>query len=353
MIVYDSCIIYDYICCVINFTYMKHQNSSLIVLIAVLLGLSIYGFIELKDYDGISRFPLFTCIQLFLVAICAIGYLVYNICQAKNDQENLCIIERKYTFPIVMTIASLSISVIVILSLLVSSYIKIDPNNVSQEAITNFYTAFIALCTTFVVGFQIYNSIDLNKKMEKLDNAKREVEKQLESLSAKMEELDSDKKGLQDQVHNMTELNKRCEYFNAYSIGTIRYNEAKLNEKLDPEAPKRYCWNAMRAYFNALKLAAEGGQDFEEAWRSFGETKIRKCLRILEDVHSQYDYGDGTGDDISVMPLYSTRVKIIRQINSYIDVTRQQPISSSLMNEYWELVVNWNKFLKSYYPDVK
>lgn len=330
---------------------------GLYILLLGILGATVLT--QIKHYWD-TWYSKMTTIVLILTAVYVIVYLLYNLYSRSKTvvTRNNTTIDGSYRCGVFLNVFSLSISVLLIFAFLTASLIKWDPNTVSSETITNFYTAFIALCTTFVVGFQIYNSVDLNKKMDKLDLAKRELEKELEDLNMKMADMDSAKKHLEKQIETLTDINKTCEYFNAYTVGTIRYNEAEMNEKAEPEASKRYCWNAMRAYFNALRLAAIGGQDFEEAWRSFGRNKIYKCLNQLEIIHTNRDYGVEAGDADSVMPTYVDREKFIKQIIGYTIETRTLLVNSDkipypLINEYCDLVGKWNRFVKSYYPDIE
>lgn len=299
----------------------------------------------------------FVCYFLILISSGAVIYIIYSLFKDyMAENNNPSEVDKAYRCPLFITIVSTSLVVLAILAGIAAGLTRWNPNSVNEEAITNFYTAFIALCTTFVVGFQIYNSIDLNKKMDKLDVAKRDAEKQLENLKTKLEELDSEKNALQNQIEKMVQLNKKCEYFNAYSIGTIRYNEAEMNEKDDPEATKRYCWNAIRAYFNALKLAASGGQNYEEAWNSFGKNKIVKCLDKLIEIHNRHDYCMDAGDSTSIMPIYKHRVKFIKDTTSYAKDARELIVNSRIIadflkDEYCDLASKWNTFIKSYYPE--
>lgn len=342
---------------------MKKINSRLklifkimfCILLSGVLGTSVGMIINWCCNTWLHRIA---CIFLILTSLFSLIYILYSIFRLPvRRRDEVSVIEKRYRYYIFLNIASVTLTVIVMIALAVAVFVKLKLDESSVEIITNFYTAFIALCTTFVVGFQIYNSIDLNKKVEILDSEKRDLERHLQSVREKLEELDEEKQQLKEQTAELVKINKRCEYFNAYSIGTIRYNEAEMNEKDDPQTNKRYCWNAMRAYFNALKLASEGGQDFEEAWKSFGRTKIVKCLDKLIEIHEEFDYDYDAGDDFSIMPSYAHRERYIREISKFIADTRVplaelKGVDDSLKNEYYSLTVRWNDFLNKYYSNI-
>lgn len=241
----------------------------------------------MKCCDEICSLPMMASIFLVFVSVLVIILLVYRAIKPSNNDS---VIERQYRFRFGLNVFSMSLSIILIISALIGSTVKLELGKVGSA---DFYTAFIALCTTFVLGFQIYSSIDLNKKIEKLDK---------------------EKKRINNQIKELKELNKTCEYFNAYSIGTIRYNEAEMNVKDNPEASKRYCWNAFRAYANALKLAAEGGHDFHEAWDSFGATKMYACLAELNRIHQCNNSGDNDGGPGQIMPCYLDRKRYVKDM---------------------------------------
>ena len=336
----------------------NHWTLAACCLLAFLCGKLCEHIIDIIGWDYINHLTDWVYVVLFVIFTAV--YIVYHFWFGKKAEENNSDkVEQAYRFPVGMTVASVSIAAILILSGIIAPLMKGEPGQVDNETITSFYTAFIALCTTFVVGFQIYNSIDLHKKMEKLDAAKLEMEKQLADLRSKLMELDSDKEEFEKEINATQAINKKCEYFNAYSIGTIRYNEAEMNKKEDPKANKRYCWNATRAYFNALRFASEGGQDYREAWESFGN-KIWKCIDVLYEVHVTNKHGKNDGDKASVMPSYEDRMRYIEDINKAIEGINEvienstyKSMSQNLVRECYSLEDGWNEFLTKFYPNVK
>lgn len=206
---------------------------------------------------------LFILISVLTVICIACGFLNANVCETKSESDHASI-ERKYRFSHFIIVISVSLVVIYILSHIVATFVDFDA---SDEDVANFYTAFIALCTTFVVGFQIYNSLDLNKRIDKLD---------------------ADKRSLEEELKKLNKVTKESEYYNAYTIGTIRYGDSGVRSQSSDDK-RKYCWNALRAYFNALRLAAEGGHDFNETFNALAG-KIRECINAL-DVSTPNPYG--------------------------------------------------------------
>lgn len=306
-----------------------------VALCALLVSVLAYSVFTLVEYKGESELPVFSCIVLILTSVFAIVYFIYTRLRGKGNEvkHEDSIIERTYRLRLLLNVASLAVVIIFILSYIVVSLLECE--KMKPEEVTNFYTAFIALCTTFVVGFQIYNSIEMNKKFD---------------------EIDAEKRSMQEQIKDLKKLNQECRYFNAYSIGTIRYNEASMNDK-PLEDRKRYCWNALRAYFNALSIAAEDGVKFNEAMVSFGKTKMARCIEELDRIHKEYPYSKADGTADSVMPEFDDRIMFIRQIGKYIARTMKLLEASDKVNEpikarYESLASAWLSFVDRYYKDL-
>lgn len=265
-----------------------------------------------------------------------------------------------YYFKVGSNLVSAALSVIIIISVIIAYYdipqetcsLFFKPNNID---VTDFYTSFIALCTTFVVGFQIYNSIIVGNKIEQLDKefkTQKEITKQ------------------------MTYENLVCKYFNAYTIGMTRYNEIGFDSK---QQKLRYCWNSIRAYMNALNISAQGGHDFHESISSFGQKKIVKCIDELIEYHKLFkDKGYMNKDiDNNFLPSLDDRRKYISDINNYIDeateyleecrkcyfkihraivqydtVCNYQYISKEDLDKFNGIAKMWSDFVKEYYADI-
>ena len=296
------------------------ENSNGIKLIAVVLlaVMTVAAIVGIIYYDQMSMWPMFASAFFVLVSMLTIICLVYMACKRGKDDVAF---ERQYRFRFGLNIFSVSLSILVLLAVLLSSTVKLHFGEVNA---TDFYTAFIALCTTFVVGFQIYNSIDLNKKIDKLD---------------------ADKKELEEQLKNLNKITKRCEYFNAYTVGAIRYNDSGAKDPKAEGNPKKYCWNAMKAYFNALRLAAEGGQDFRRALEAL-DGKIRNCIEVLKNHASKVVSGTNENKYI----YHDTEVQtFVSTIEEYIVMTETAFSNAGHIDRktklmYRKLVEEWNKF---------
>ena len=268
-----------------------------------------------------------------------------------------------YKFKVLSNIFSASLVILMIIAI-VMAYFDVLPRNIcpwlknnSVDA-TDFYTSFIALCTTFVVGFQIYSSIVIGNKIEKLDK-----------------ELDRQKRITKQMISD----NLECKYFNAYTVGLTRYNEIEFGSKGEK---LRYCWNSIRAYMNALNIAAEGGHDFHEAVTSFGNKKILNCINALDAYHKndkKKNYkNENSGGEYNVsLPSYGDRMKYISDINHYIcEVNNHiedskeyfrplmrskredfslnyRPIRGEDIKDFNTIVAAWNDFILRYYSDSK
>lgn len=314
--------------CFKNLTFTNFLVVSLLVIMTIV---SVYGILT---FDEMSFWSKFACAFMIVASMFTVFWLFYDACREKDKNNDDKPLEKVYRLRHYQNFFSMSLVAIFLIGVLLTTMIEFDFGKVDA---TDFYTAFIALCTTFVVGFQIYSSIDINKKIDKLDEGKRQIEKQIEELN---------------------DLNKRCEYFNAYSIGTIRYNEASMKTVEEAEYSKRYCWNAFRAYCNALRLAAEGGQNFQEAWDSFGATKMIMCLDELTKIHETNTFDENSGGKASVMPSYDDRVRYVSDIIMYMGQAKKavddsKHISHKNKVSFGNLVNRWDEFKTKYYPEIK
>lgn len=257
-----------------------------------------------------------------VIILIGVSYLLFCIFSS-HDKSRVPMEERSFNRGFSLNIVSMSLVIIFIVSLTVSSLPKLDVEDTIN--VYNFYVAFIAICTTFVVGFQIYNSIDFTRRIERLNSEKQSLEKEMLELKR---------------------LNLESHYYNAYSIGTIHYNESGIDVQSE-EYRQLCCWKVLRAYFNALRFASQGGHDFSDAVNSIGNKKIVKCIEILEKIRHQYP---------DTLPL-SDRKIYIRQINTYIS-----NIKTSLQNELYindnsidvfdDIVDRWTSFMEEFYHDL-
>jgi hypothetical protein len=302
----------------------KIKNVILVIFVLLIIA----SIVLLILNDGMPWLPSFAALLFILTTVLTIiclvcGFLGANRCDYKTDDASgHASIERKYGFSNFLIVISVSLVVIYILSHVVATLIDFDT---SDEDVANFYTAFIALCTTFVVGFQIYSSLDLNRRIDKLD---------------------ADKRSLEEELKKLNEVTKQSEYYNAYTIGTIRYGDSGVRSQSSDDR-RKYCWNALRAYFNALRLAAEGGHDFKETFNALNG-KIRDCIRALS-VYAENNSGD-------CKYIYEDK-KVLEFIDTISDFIRKTEFvfsTSNITNTNFEkLVKEWTEFKSNVLNTIK
>lgn len=127
---------------------------------------------------------------------------------------------------------------------------------------SGFEGTFLSICTTLIVGFQIWNYI---------------------SASDKLKELEEKKNILTQEIQELKEAKLECRYYNAYTIGCIRYQMAKSSHE---EKDKRNYWNALRAFTKALLYAKDGGHDFERSYNAISE----KVSDAINSISGKEDY---------------------------------------------------------------
>lgn len=307
---------------------MRSKSRILVVAIWLILILAIacIGYVVYKS----NRSEVSIAINLLVLSF---SFLTILLCSSflfwsKKAKECNKLMISLYVTPYLWLI------VIMILSVVAVPFLK---SEMKSEDVTNFYTAFIALCTTFVVGFQIYNSIELNKKIEELNTKNALLEnKWMERQQALEEESRAQRNELLEEIRNTKKLISKNNYYNAYNLATMRYTLA-FAERYNGD--KRLCWNSMRSYFLALKYAAEGGHDFHESLESIG-TKIKKCISELSNPTES-----GTFHRIN----YS-RNRFIREINMCVDdiliLLENSDKSNATVSRFIDLQNDWLKFIK-------
>ncbi|MCD8235708.1 MAG: hypothetical protein LUD00_03445 [Prevotellaceae bacterium] len=250
---------------------------------------------------------------------------------SKRNLLMISFISSPYIWLAIVTIASLA------LAPLLGCTEKVDNGD-----ITNFYTAFIALCTTFVVGFQIYNSIELNRRIEDMNSRQDKLEK---TWSDKYKQLEEEGKkqreNLERELKSFKETALENNYYNAYNNGTTRYTLAFCDKYIND---KRLCWNAIRSYFMALRYAAQGGHDFRETIDAVGP-KIIKCIGELKDANKL--------NKEQRRIIYANKTKYIDDTNKVISNTDTESeelnrFYGTSLADYKRLVKHWNDFTATF-----
>lgn len=204
-----------------------------------------------------------------------------------------------------------------------------------------YYTSFIALCTTFVVGFQIYNTLEWKERFKELEADKNEIGRKIKELEvAKLE----------------------CKYYNSYTIGKIHfaasqntYNFSKVNF-----VSSRYCWNTARAFSFALLYASLDGHNIGDSFENFGEL-LEKCIEQIKKIHANVNPGNISIDDFQALnngdfPSYFTRRSIIRTVDKNLTDAcvnlRSRGDYESVAEKIERLSSIWKNLAALYYPDV-
>ena len=109
--------------------------------------------------------------------------------------------------------------------------------------------------------------------------------------SDRLRELISDAR--MNLPQELKEAKYECLYYNAYTIGRMRYQMAKgyHNEIKD----KRNYWNALRAFTNALLYAKDGGHDFEDTYDAISNM----VFAAIDSISQNEDYMLGYFDENS------------------------------------------------------
>lgn len=169
---------------------------------------------------------------------------------------------------IFLSVIVLIIEVSLVVLLFVSGRIVL----LDKVDINAFLGTFVSICTTFIVGFQIWNYI---------------------YASDKLKEFEEKKNILTQEIQELKEAKFECLYFNAYTIGRMRYQMAKGYH--NDEKDKRNYWNALRAFTNALLYAKAGGHDFEDTYDAISEM----VFAAIDSISQNEDYMIGYFDENS------------------------------------------------------
>ena len=205
-----------------------------------------------------------------------------------NQNEMIMYASKWNKLMIVLSVIVLIIEVSLVVYLFVSDRI-VWPKQVDINA---YLGTFVSICTTFIVGFQIWNYI---------------------YASEKLKEFEEEKNILTQEIQELKEAKFECLYFNAYTIGRMRYQMAKgyHNEEKD----KRNYWNALRAFTNALLYAKAGGHDFEDTYDAISEMVFDAIDSILKKEDKMIGY---FGKDSKLLIMMETINDNMQEIQMYI-----------------------------------
>ena len=212
----------------------------------------------------------------------------------------------------------LSPSLIVILAVVIVIVIKAD-GQMDRGDLSDFYSSFIALCTTFIVGFQIYSTMELNKRIKELDDKNQILEQKTRDIDA--------------MSNNLLE----CKYYNAYTIGLTHFYNAETKPK--------YYWNSLRAFCNALKYASNGGHNIEESVDALSK-KMQICLDKIKEVHKDIDNITVCNNDL---PEYAKRLNMLTEIEETLKI-----VNSSLKNrelDSFKIVERFTKDCEDFFKE--
>jgi hypothetical protein len=212
----------------------------------------------------------------------------------------------------------LSPTLLVVLAIAIAIIIKADDGMDSGD-LTGFYSSFIALCTTFIVGFQIYSTMELNERIRDLDNKNQILEKKTRDVDV--------------MSNNLLE----CKYYNAYTIGLTHFYNADTKPK--------YYWNSLRAFCNALKYASKGGHNIEESIDALSK-KMQICLDKIKEAHKNIDNILVCNNDL---PEYAKRLNMLTEIEETLNI-----VNSSLKNRglaSFEMVEKFKKDCEDFFKE--
>lgn len=185
-----------------------------------------------------------------------------------NQNEMIMYASKWNKLMIFLSVIVLIIEVSLVVLLFVSGRIVL----LDKVDINAFLGTFVSICTTFIVGFQIWNYI---------------------YASDKLKEFEEKKNILTQEIQELKEAKFECLYFNAYTIGRMRYQMAKGYH--NDEKDKRNYWNALRAFTNALLYAKAGGHDFEDTYDAISEM----VFAAIDSISQNEDYMIGYFDENS------------------------------------------------------
>ena len=228
-----------------------------------------------------------------------------------NQNEMIMYASKWNKLMIFLSVIALIIEVSLVVLLFVSGRI-VWPDTVDINA---FLGTFVSICTTFIVGFQIWNYI---------------------SASEKLKEFEKEKNILTQEIQELKEAKFECLYFNAYTIGRMRYQMAKgyHNEEKD----KRNYWNALRAFTNALLYAKAGGHDFEDTYDAISEMVFAAIDSISQNEDYMIGYFDENSKCLIMMETINANMQEIQMyikekythIHKYADFSKYMNIWESI-----------------------
>lgn len=180
------------------------------------------------------------------------------------------------------------LSIITSLVALGFSLLFIEPYHISTEAYIGIIATFVGICTTFIVGYQIYNSIEMNKRINRLEKLEERFIN-IEHVDLKTEgNLEIAKgffyKGYQDDIGAFHCFHMALYYFLQSDISKVDEMLTNMDNLLNANVSKFNFEEKEKIAFLADKIKAL--EDFSKY-----ATKYNKIMKILK-IDKMYEYGN-------------------------------------------------------------
>lgn len=80
-------------------------------------------------------------------------------------------------------------------------FVKVTPNSiVNSDTFISTLTAFIGISVTLLIGYQVYNAVEIKQELAKIDEIKQEIDTTRDDLDAQKKEVEKQRKSLKNEM---------------------------------------------------------------------------------------------------------------------------------------------------------
>ncbi len=194
--------------------------------------------------------------------------------------------------------------IIITIALILALWIKADLTTISESFIS-MVIGLMGICATIIVGFQIYNSIDINQKIKEQNSL---YNKRFDELKAKQMRLDSFISQVNQELTN-AEANNQKELLSLQSY--VRIVQAIAISEKQPFA-------AFYSWYYAMKYAVDANNSKAIHLIMGNLESLYRNIKVF-DQQTLYDYINNENQD-NIKDIKAINIKNIPMSDEYKEI---------------------------------
>jgi len=250
-------------------------------------------------------------IFISIILLCILGMLLFisykifatkNICKLTHEIKSIAnkIREGSHKKLYLLTIGSLLISI----ATLCIFWVRIEPFEFSNDSFIGTIATFIGICATLIVGWQIFSSIEVSRKMEENEKLNNDLNTQLSETKLITKEQDERIK----YIYNKQKLLDLVLKKQTKELETEKIEREKQNKIFNAQLfqAKGYAFSQIQpqtAYYCFIR-----------ALSIFSELKMSVCFEVLNDLQVCTNSIKQILDEIQTLNIENDKRNLINKI---------------------------------------